>query len=58
MVKPASDPPIRVFHEGKYWRVDYGSYMDGFHATRAEATANATVAATREHRELEIEAES
>ena len=58
MVKSDSDPPIRVFHDGEYWRVDYGSYMDGFHATRAEATAKATVAATREHRELEIEAES
>jgi hypothetical protein len=56
MAKSVSDPPIRVFHDGEYWRVDYGSYMDGFHATRAEATAKATLAATREHRELEIEA--
>ena len=56
MAKAVSDPPIRVFHDGGYWRVDYGSYVDGFHATRAEATAKATVAATREHRELEIEA--
>jgi len=56
MMKSVSDSPIRVFHDGEYWRVDYGSYMDGFHATRAEATANATLAATREHRELEIEA--
>jgi len=38
MVKSVSEPPIRVFQDGKYWRVDYGSYMDGFHATRAEAT--------------------
>ena len=58
MVKSVSEPPIRVFQDGKYWRVDYGSYMDGFHATRAEATATATKAATREHRTLEIEAES
>jgi methionine aminopeptidase len=51
-----SEPPIRVFHDGEYWRVDYGSYIDGFHATRAAATATATQAATREHRKLEIEA--
>jgi D-alanyl-D-alanine dipeptidase len=56
MAKSVSDPPIRVFHDGKYWRVDYGSYMDGFHATRAEATAKASAAAAHEHRELEIEA--
>jgi hypothetical protein len=53
---PISDPPIRVFLSDGYWRVDYGSYMDGFHATRAEAVATATVAATREHRKLEVEA--
>ena len=56
MMKSVSDPLIRVFHDGEYWRVDYGSYMDGFYATRAEAKAKATAAATREHRELEIEA--
>ena len=56
MVKPVSDPPIHVFRDGEYWRVDYGSYADGFYATRAEAVAKATVAATREHRELETEA--
>ena len=50
-----SEPPIRVFHDGEYWRVDYGSYMDGFHATRAEAIVTATAAAAREHRKLEIE---
>jgi hypothetical protein len=55
-VTPISDPPIRVFLGDGYWRVDYGSYMDGFHATRAEAIAAATVAAASEHRELEIEA--
>ena len=55
---PISEPPIRVFHDGEYWRVDYGSYMDGFHATRDEAVAVATVAAAREHRKLETEAES
>ena len=42
MVKPVLDPPIRVFHDGEYWRVDYGSYADGFHATRVEAVAEAT----------------
>jgi len=56
MVKPISEPPIRVFHDGEYWRVDYGSYADGFHATRAEAIATATAAAAREHRKLETEA--
>ena len=52
---PISDPPIRVFLSEGYWRVDYGSYMDGFHATRVEAIARATAAAAREHRTLEIE---
>ena len=56
MVKPVSDPPIRVFHHGEYWRVDYGSYMGGFYATLAEATAKASVAAAREQRELTIDA--
>jgi hypothetical protein len=51
-----SDPPIRVFFRDGYWRVDYGSYVDGFHATRAEALEAATVAGAREHRKLEIEA--
>lgn len=58
MLMPFSDPPIRVFLSGKYWRVDYGSYTDGFHGTRAEAIATATTAAALEHRELEIEAEN
>jgi hypothetical protein len=53
---PISEPPIRVFLSDPYWRVDYGSYIDGFHATRAEAMAAATAAATKEHRKLEIEA--
>jgi hypothetical protein len=53
---PSADPPIRVFPSGGYWRVDYGSYMDGFHATRAEAIVAATAAAASEHRKLEIEA--
>jgi hypothetical protein len=53
---PISDPPIRVFLSGGYWRVDYASYTDGFHATRAEAVASATVAAAREHRKLEVDA--
>jgi methionine aminopeptidase len=55
MGTPISKSPIRVFHDGEYWRVDYGSYADGFHATRAEAVAVATVAAAREHRTLETE---
>lgn len=53
---PRSDPPIRVFLSRGYWRVDYGSYMDGFHTTRAEAIVAATAAAASEHRKLEIEA--
>ncbi|MHB8696061.1 MAG: hypothetical protein ACYDHH_33025, partial [Solirubrobacteraceae bacterium] len=40
-----SDPPIRVFFSDGYWRIDYGSYTDGFHAPRAEAIATATAAA-------------
>ena len=56
MVKLVSDPPIRVFHDGEYWRVDYGSYADGFYPTRVEAVAEATRAATREHRKLQTEA--
>ena len=55
-VTSLSEPPIRVFHDDEYWRVDYGSYIGGFHATRAEAVATATEAATREQRKLEIEA--
>ena len=55
---PLSDPPIRVFLSGEYWRVAYGSYTDGFHITRAEAIATAAAAAAREDRKLEIEAES
>ena len=51
-----SDLPIRVFLSNGSWRVDYGSYADGFHATRAEAIATARVASVREHRTLEIEA--
>ena len=56
MMMQVSEPPIRVFLSGGYWRVDYGSYADGFYATRAEAIATATAAAALEHRKLEIEA--
>ena len=55
MLKSASEPPIRVFQSDGFWRVDYGSYIDGFHATRTEAVAKATAAAAREHRELTID---
>jgi hypothetical protein len=52
-----SDQPIRVFPSDGYWCVDYGRYMvDGVYATLAEAITTATVAATREHRKLQIEA--
>jgi hypothetical protein len=50
-----SNLPIRVFLSDGSWRVDYGSYTDSFHATRTEAVATATAAATDEHRKLEIE---
>jgi hypothetical protein len=53
---PISDQPIRVFRAGGYWRVDYASYTDSFHATRGEAIATATAAAASENRKLEIEA--
>jgi hypothetical protein len=56
MVKSVSEPPIHVFYDGEYWRVDYGSYIDGFYITQAIATAKATEAAAREHRELQIDA--
>jgi hypothetical protein len=52
---PILEPPIRVFRSGGYWRVSYGSYMDGFHVTRAEAIATATAAAAREDRTVEVE---
>jgi hypothetical protein len=50
-----SEPPIRVFHSDGFWRVDYGSYIDGFHATRADAVTAATIAATREQRVLRLD---
>ncbi|MHB8643620.1 MAG: hypothetical protein ACYDA3_12140 [Gaiellaceae bacterium] len=52
----SSDAPIRVFFSDGYWRIDYGSYVDGFHETRAVAVATATAAAASEHRKLEIDA--
>jgi hypothetical protein len=55
MAMPVRDPPIRVFLSHGYWRVDYGSYVDGFHTTRAEAITAGTAAAALEHRKLEIE---
>jgi hypothetical protein len=54
-VMPIREPPIRVFPSNGAWRVDYGSYIDGFHTTLREAIATARAAATLESRELEIE---
>jgi hypothetical protein len=56
VVMPNLEPPIRVFLSDGSWRVDYGSYIDSFHTTRAEAIATAKVASGREHRDLVIEA--
>ena len=52
---PESDP-IRVFAEHGKWLIDYGSYVHGSYATRAEAIETAKVAAQAERRELVIEA--
>lgn len=55
-LRRVDEPPIRVFFKGGSWRVDYGSYIDSFHTTRAEAIAAASVACAVEQRELAIEA--
>ena len=49
--------PIRVFRENGQWLVDYGSYANGFHATREAAIQTASAAARSERRELVIEPE-
>jgi hypothetical protein len=50
--------PIKVFARDGKWVVDYGSYANGYHLTRAEAVATATLAAHHEHRELVVEPEA
>jgi hypothetical protein len=49
--------PIRVHARDGRWLVDYGSYVQGYCATRAEAIEVATAAAFVEGRELTIEPE-
>jgi outer membrane biogenesis lipoprotein LolB len=51
----AETAPIRVHEEAGGWQVDYGSYAQSYHHSRQEAIEKATVAATREDRELTIE---
>jgi hypothetical protein len=46
--------PIRVFERDGRWVVDYGSYVGGYHATRAAAVVHAEVAARTEGRELVV----
>jgi hypothetical protein len=47
--------PIAVHTRGGRWLVNYGSYVQGYYETRAEATEVATAAARAEGRELTIE---
>jgi hypothetical protein len=47
--------PIRVHFEHGVWKVDYGSYAQGFHDSREEAIAEAMIGAVWENRELTIE---
>jgi hypothetical protein len=49
--------PICVHPRGGRWLVNYGSYIQGYHDTRAEAIEVATAAAFVEQRELTIEPE-
>ena len=47
--------PIRVHKKRGAWQVDYGSYAQGYHASREEAIEAAMTAAVWENRELAIE---
>jgi hypothetical protein len=47
--------PIRVHAAYGRWLIDYGSYVQGYYETRAEAIEVATAAALAEGRELTIE---
>jgi hypothetical protein len=47
--------PIRVHAAHGQWLVDYGSYIQGYYDTRAEAIEVAKAAASVEQRELTIE---
>jgi hypothetical protein len=51
----AGATPIRVHRKDGGWQVDYGSYVQGYHAGREEAIEQATTAAARENRKLIIE---
>ena len=50
--------PIRVHARDGRWLVNYGSYVQGYYDTRAEAIEVAKAAAFVEGRELTIEAEA
>jgi hypothetical protein len=47
--------PIRVQKRRGTWQVDYGSYAQGYHASREEAISAAMTHALYENRELTIE---
>jgi hypothetical protein len=47
--------PIRVHKKRGSWQVDYGSYAQGYHASREEAIEAAMTHAVYENRELTIE---
>ena len=47
--------PIRVHARDGRWLVNYGSYIQGYYDTRAEAIKVATAAAFIEQRELTID---
>jgi hypothetical protein len=49
--------PIKVHPRDGRWPVNYGSYVQGYYDTRAEAIEVATAAAFIEQRELTIEPE-
>jgi hypothetical protein len=51
----AETEPIRVHQKDGGWKVDYGSYVQGYHGSREQAIEKATTAAARENRELTIE---
>jgi hypothetical protein len=49
--------PIRVHRTDLGWQVDYGSYVQGYHASRDAAIEEATQAARREGRGLSVDPE-
>jgi hypothetical protein len=51
----AETDSIRVFSEDGKWVVDYGSYANGYHATRSEAIQVAKRAARDEDRKIVVD---